>query len=110
MVWEAFNGPIPAGQQINHTNGNKTDNRLANLEVCTPSENMVHSFRVLKRPPANNPNPGTANGASKLTEADIPVIRALYEEGTRQADIGQRFGVSQALVSRIIRGVNWRHV
>jgi hypothetical protein len=46
MVWEAVNGPIPDGMQINHKNGNKQDNRICNLEVVTPSENTRHAFRT----------------------------------------------------------------
>ena len=30
LVWEAFNGPIPEGMQVNHLNEDKTDNRLEN--------------------------------------------------------------------------------
>lgn len=46
MIWEAANGPIPAGMEINHINGIKSDNRLANLEMVTPSENCLHAFRT----------------------------------------------------------------
>ena len=30
--------------QVNHKNKNKKDNNIGNLEWCTPSENIIHSF------------------------------------------------------------------
>ena len=40
LVWEAFNGPIPKGMQINHLNEDKTDNRLENLSLVSAKENI----------------------------------------------------------------------
>lgn len=39
LVWEAFNGPIPEGMQVNHIDENKRNNSLDNLNLMTPSEN-----------------------------------------------------------------------
>ena len=39
LVYEAFNGKIPEGMQVNHINENKSDNRLSNLNLMTAKEN-----------------------------------------------------------------------
>ena len=55
--------------------------------------------------------PGELNGAARLTAAQVTEIRQRYAAGgIRQRDLAAEFGVSQANVSGIVRGVRWRTV
>ena len=46
LVYEAFNGQIPEGLQVNHINEVKTDNRLSNLNLMTPKENINYGTGI----------------------------------------------------------------
>jgi hypothetical protein len=105
LVAAAFIGPRPNGMQINHINGVKTDNRVLNLEYCTPSENMKHCFAI-----GLQSNQGEKHSRSKLKEKDVRHIKHLLSLKMTQAEIANMYGVSKPLISRINRGKNWSHV
>jgi len=44
LVVEAFIGEVPAGLEVNHISGQKTDNRLENVEVVTHAQNTAHAW------------------------------------------------------------------
>ena len=48
LIWELFNGPIPIGYEIDHIDGNPTNNLIKNLQ-CVPHIINLHSARNLTR-------------------------------------------------------------
>jgi hypothetical protein len=45
LVWLAFHGPIPEHLEVNHRDGNKLNNALANLELTTRGGNIGHAWQ-----------------------------------------------------------------
>ncbi len=46
LVWEAFNGVIPEGYEIDHINGDRKDNRLCNLRLVTHKQNCNNPIAI----------------------------------------------------------------
>jgi DNA-binding MarR family transcriptional regulator len=54
---------------------------------------------------------GEAHSQSKLTAAQVIAIRAEYQTGTiLQKDLAAKYGVRPQTISRVIRGLRWRHL
>lgn len=104
LVWAVHVGPVPPGEEINHRNGCRGDNRLENLERVSPSRNVQHSYDVLGRPRAA----GSRNGRAKLTREQVGMIRQRAAGGEAGRALAREFGVSHTVVQRIIAGRYWR--
>lgn len=106
VIWESVHGEIPDLMQINHIDGVKSNNRLANLELVTARQNIKHALTSGLRLPLA----GARNGQSKLTDEQVVEIRRLIAQRVSQTLIAERFGIEQSLVSQIKRGRAWRHL
>lgn len=49
LVYEAFNGQIPEGMQVNHIDEDKSNNSLENLNLMTPKQNINWGTGIERR-------------------------------------------------------------
>ena len=103
LVAATFLGPS-RGRQVNHKDGDKTNNRVENLEWCTASENARHKATVLGL------GVGSKNYHSKLTEEAVVRMRALRAEGKSLNTLAKMFGVSNGAVCHVVSRRHWAHV
>src|SRR3990167_5253267 len=76
IVWMIANqADIPAGMEVNHEDGNRANRTPSNLELVTPSGNVIHGIRVLGR--KRRDQSGSKNSTAKLTEMQARDIRRL---------------------------------
>lgn len=94
-----FLGPDPERTQVNHKDGNPSNNRVDNLEWASASENMTHSFDALQRKHWNTGRKG--GGMSRVPDEHIREIRRLVAEGVSQIVIAKQFNVCRAYVGKV---------
>jgi hypothetical protein len=73
LVAETFIENIENKPQVNHIDGNKSNNKLENLEWMTSSENVKHALKLGLKD--KNWQDGEKNINSKLTEKQVLLIK-----------------------------------
>ena len=98
-VWEARVSSVPDDLEVAHLCRDRACVSPRHLYLATPWTNQ--SDRVQD----GSVNSGIRNGKSKLTNAAVKEIRELYATGAwAQKELGRKFGVGQASISRIVLG------
>lgn len=103
IVYEAVNGTIPAGYQVDHRNHQKADNRIVNLRAVTPLENVRASVRRGRIPSGS----GIPN--ARLDDEVVRQIRA-HGAGKRDVEWAAELGIHASTIRLARIGKTWRHV
>lgn len=110
VSWALANGrDVPAGMQVAHLCGNRGCVNPDHLEAVTQSENERHKHAHGRA----NYAYGERAGWTKLKDAEVREIRALYVRGRRGAGykkLAVRFGVGETTIKNIVNGRAWRHL
>jgi hypothetical protein len=87
--------------EVNHLDGNESNNKVENLEWCDRKGNSVHMIKL------GNSTRGIKNPMAKITETDVKLIREMVLSGVPRSIIAQTYNITKSNVSHIHRRVNW---
>jgi len=91
-------GPIPQGLFVCHKCDNEPCINPDHLFLGTQKDNL-QDMAIKGRSCI-----GMKNGRAKVTDKDVEQIRLLVQGGIRQYRVAHKFGLSDAQISRIVRG------
>lgn len=95
LVCETFIGAIPNGMTVNHKNGDKSNNTVANLEIMSYQENHLHAFRELHRRPTNlgRLNTNASKQVAQIKDGSTIATYPSAREAERQTGVSHK-GIS----------------
>lgn len=104
IVAQAFIENHLGKTQVNHINRIKSDNDVANLEWCTPKENIHHALKT------GLTKVSSGEKKSQLTNEDVLQIVSRYHNGEMLREISKDYPVSEQTLSSIVNGKSWSSV
>jgi hypothetical protein len=83
--------------QVNHIDGNKSNNHYSNLEFVTNSENQLHCYKLGLKPNA------------KFNKEEVKSIRRKHKNGQTIKSIAEEYKVLHGTISNIINGISYKY-
>lgn len=106
VAYREYVGPIPDGLCVLHHCDVRHCVNPHHLWLGTHTDNMLD----MQAKGRQRYFKGSALPIAKLTEADIPEIRALLADGIGLGAIAKRYGVNKSTIAHIRYGKTWKHV
>ena len=97
--------------EVNHIDGNKTNNAADNLEWCDHVANIHHAYNTGLMPHPMKPKKEKRTRGMKLTERQVEEIRRQYIPGDSMfgcKPLARMHGVTPTTIRQIIRQEIWR--
>ena len=113
IVATAFLEPIEGKDQVNHINGNKTDNRIENLEWVTSSENRIHAFKTGLQENANKKKVrcNQLNMVFDSSYSAAEYINDKYFKNTKQVkNVAAKIRAAALGIQKIAYGFTWNYI
>lgn len=111
LEWIKHHGEIPADCIVHHKDQDKTNWNIENLELLKRADHVkkhqanLHSENFIKR--------GEESRHHVLSQADVDFIKSHYVKYDRRLggrSLAKHFGVTDACISAIVNGKNWKEV
>lgn len=96
---------------VNHIDGNKSNNKIDNLEWATQLEQMKHAYRLgLNIPPTPNLKGSELHNAKLNEKQAMEIYTLAHSNNYTQKQIAKRYGVSRRTVGGIKNKKSWKHI
>lgn len=109
LVAQAFIGELEPEMEVNHLDFVRDNNSVGNLEIVTRLANHQYSTAAGHYAHAGDKTPkGDASHLSKVTSAQVAIIRELLKAGRTKSSLARDFRLCKQQIANIVNGISWR--